>query len=130
MARADCAPCDGSGWRRVQAKYAEHQASLKVPRELDVEWTAAHEKAWRSAYETALNSVYPCKDCNTEMFWRWANGHLDREHDRASCAECIALGVPGSKKRHSGRSSRAADRPPPTPEPQPPAWDDLEATAP
>lgn len=131
MPRADCEPCQGTGWRKVQPKYAEHQANLRHPAPEDgSDRTDVAQRQWRSAYLTALNTVYPCKDCNTETFWRWANGHLDSQHDRSNCAECIALGVVGSKRRHAGRSTRAMDRPPPQPEPPKPAWDDLEATSP
>ena len=121
-----CEPCSGSGWRQVQAKYAEHQADLKVPQPEDRERTELEQRQWRSAYATALNTVYPCKDCNAALFWRWANGHLERDHDRAACIECTTLGVSGSKKKHGGRSTRAADQPPPPSEP-PPAHDDLES---
>lgn len=115
---AECTDCDSSGWRRVTTKYAEHQANTKHPAPEDRERTDAEQRLWRSAYETARNTVYPCKTCQPSVFWRWANGHFDPQHDRAACPECT---TPKGAKR----SQRAIDRPPPPPEP-PPAYDDLE----
>lgn len=36
----------------------------------------------------ARNTVYPCKDCNPVVFYRWAGRHLDSNHLRAGCSEC------------------------------------------
>lgn len=118
---AECTACDSSGWRQVTAKYAEHQANLKYPQPEDRERTEAEQQLWDTARATAMNTSYPCKVCNTSVFWRWANGHFDREHDRAACPECA------TPKGARPRSHRAVDRPPPPSEP-PPAYDDLGAT--
>lgn len=116
-----CDTCDGSGWRTVTEKYAQAQADQAMPRVEGVEWTDAHQARWQSAFASARNTVYPCKVCNADTFWRWANGHFARDHDRVGCPECDT--PRGSKRK---RPSRIGEQPPPPAEP-PPAHDDLES---
>jgi hypothetical protein len=36
----------------------------------------------------ATNSVYPCRRCRPEQFYRWADGHMKPGHDPARCGIC------------------------------------------
>lgn len=58
------------------------------------------------------DSVYPCKECQPTLFFRWAGGHLASKHDQVDCEECAEI-------RRGGKSGRslAAPSPPPPPEP-------------
>lgn len=39
----------------------------------------------------ARDSWYPCRDCNRRAFFRWAEGHWNKDHDLAGCADCIDM---------------------------------------
>lgn len=115
MAEA-CSRCAGAQWIQVGEKYAEHLA------------TKAHDpeeepQAWAGRRAAFLNSYYPCPTCNRTMFFRWQGGHLDKDHVRAGCADCIDA---GAAKRGSRRLVAAGSSPPPPSEP-PAAWDDLDS---
>lgn len=114
MSAADC-PCDGTGWRPVTAKYAEGEARLKHDPEKD-------PRSYEAARASLLNTVYPCKEHNRDMFWRWANGHLDVNHDRASCPECQPIKATGRSMR---RGSSSGPQPAGGVEPPPPSDRDL-----
>lgn len=115
MSAEPCSRCAGASWVQVGEKYAEHLATKAVDREKDpAEWAAR-----RAAY---LNSYYPCPTCNRAMFFRWQGGHLDRDHVRAGCPECIDA---GAAKRGTRRHAMAASSGPPPPSEPPEGWDDL-----
>lgn len=106
--------CDG-GWQWVKRQYAEHVAAS-----MHVEGTTPPE----AIVAGLLNSVYPCRICKPSEFFRWAKGHFAREHDIATCVECIAAhGGAKAAKRHAtvGGMRRDNGRPPaPTDEDAPP----------
>lgn len=105
MSAEDCA-CEGTGWRRVQPAYA-----LQVAARYGEPGTQRHT----AALESARNTVYPCKDHNTAVFFRWAGGHYEPDHDRGNCGECIEAGAPAARRpRRPGR-----EEPPPPQEPPP-----------
>ncbi len=89
----DCSHCGNIGWVFVADAYAErmHPVPTAVQAkylDTDLQLLAARVGAARAA---AADSVYPCKRCNTDLFYRWAGGHLDSKHDRGSCDECCDL---------------------------------------
>lgn len=51
----------------------------------------------RLAHIAEQNTVYPCKVCQPQMFFRWMRGHLDSDHDRRNCSECGE--IPGTSRR-------------------------------
>lgn len=115
-----CGDCNSTGWRYVSRAYAEHEAKQRMaqgenPRSpLD---DPADFAKWVEYYES---TVYPCRTCNAETFYRWSGGHLDRDHDRAGCTECRGLGVPigrGSGRRRKVHAGGGGEEPPPPDEP-------------
>lgn len=86
----ECDRCD-DGWVGVTAAYP---LQLVPDRDLSVvadEHHGAVVDAIKRARWYASRSVYPCKSCRPELFYRWAGGHLDRRHDPGTCDECIEL---------------------------------------
>lgn len=86
-----------NGWLEVGAEYAEKIAgAILIPLDAtpDQLATVTAERDRRRA--AALNSVYPCRDCNPKAFYRWATGHYGPEHNAAGCSECN----PKAKTRH------------------------------
>lgn len=115
-----CSRCDGAGWVQVGGKYAEHLASKAHDREKE-------PQAWAARRASYLNSYYPCSACNRPMFFRWQGGHLDKDHVRAGCPECIDA---GAAKRGTRRHAMAASSGPPPPAEPPEGWDDLSGPEP
>ena len=72
----DCA----GGWVQVKEKYAEHLADQTAER---------GTPRWRTLRASHLNSYYPCRVHRPAQFFRWAGGHLNRDHDQAACPECL-----------------------------------------
>jgi hypothetical protein len=113
MTALGCDRCE-FGWRTVVEANAERQFPRpdgiddpsRTPEERD-----ALERIWKGRLAGAKNSVYPCKVCNAVMFFRWAAGHLDSNHDRSGCSECLDA--------RNGRSGKkefkpTTEHPPPT----------------
>lgn len=99
----DCGHCDGTGWVWVAEAYALHAhpvptAEQAAARGADLAVLTAKASASRAA---VLASVYPCKHCNTALFYRWAGGHLDTGHDRGRCGECIDVTGRGTRRRRA-----------------------------
>lgn len=95
--------CEG-GWMLVTATYVERRHPLPQQPEL-----GAHEDDYRR-YDAQVaqverrraastNTVYPCRACRPDDFARWAGGHLDPDHNRHDCPDCIG-----------GRRTRTLDR--------------------
>lgn len=106
-----CTRCDGSRWVQVKPAYALHLVpdpdpqllAICTPEQAAVVW--AEVDAQRGA---ARDSWYPCRDCNPRQFFRWAEGHWNKDHDVTNCAECIdALGG-----KRAARRAAAAMSPP------------------
>lgn len=86
---AKCEKCDGHGWRTVKEDYAVRTA--RRPLHLDSPNPDDRQRAsaiYEAAIGAARNSVYPCRECNSSLFYRWAGGHLESTHDRSACVEC------------------------------------------
>lgn len=92
---APCTRCDG-GWIEVRPAYAEHMHPDPDPEHvahLTPDELAVVREQLELKRRAAANSVYPCKVCRPQMFWRWAGGHFKPGHDPLSCDECVeALG--------------------------------------
>lgn len=100
--------CGGAGWVQVTASYAERLFPMPAQATLDdadqaAAWAAIAESVERRR-SAALDSWYPCKDCNGATFYRWAGRHLDSNHSRAGCAECELAG-----ERHPHRNRERAN---------------------
>lgn len=83
--------CDGSGWIQVQPAYAAQRHPYPPNPELDAtdEELAEHSRLVRridALRAQAVNSFYPCKECQPDVFYRWAGGHHAPGH---TCSECI-----------------------------------------
>lgn len=82
--------CD-NGWIWAAPEYVDHVVGA----------TQHTERA-------VANSVYPCSQCQPELFHRWAGGHLEPGHD-PGCAECKQT-KPGRRRR---RPTAHVDEQPP-----------------
>lgn len=107
-----CTRCDGTKWVQVKPAYALHLVPDPEPGLLAIctpEQAALLHAEVEQRRAAARDSWYPCRDCNPGPFFRWAAGHWNKDHDVASCAECIdALG--------GSRAARAQHTVPETPE--------------
>lgn len=112
MADAEPHDCD-NGWVWVGRKYAEHIANGMA---------LGPGVSYESVVAGLLNTVYPCRLCQPDLFYRWARKHFAKEHDVATCPDCIEVhgGVKNARKhaRAAAGSSRPVenyepDRPPP-----------------
>ena len=103
-----CERCDG-GWKPVTESYVVRLAPMPAPLDLAL----AAEPGMADAYDALVlevearraslrQSVYPCKDCNSSAFYRWAGRHFEVNHDRTGCAECREY---DAQRRHRSRSS-------------------------
>lgn len=88
-----CDACE-FGWRSVQMPYCEKMFPVA-----DDDDDEAIERA-RERRAAAMNTVYPCKVCQPNLFFRWVGGHLDKEHDRGACEECSSIGHRRRGARH------------------------------
>lgn len=115
LAEPGACDCDG-GWRWVKRPYAEHLAATT-----DGSEPAAHVIA------ALLNTVYPCRNCRPDAFYRWANQHWSPDHDVAACQDCAdAHGGRRRARAHQAITSRPtapSSSGPPVGEP-PPDYDD------
>lgn len=84
-----CTKCDGHGWMQVAESYAIRNAERpKALDSADETERAAAQVLYDLRLASARNSVYPCRACTRTLFFRWAGGHLAKDHDRGSCDEC------------------------------------------
>lgn len=89
-----CTDCEGTGWRRVLPTYAEHMYPSPAADLLGAQLgEAAFAELVRQTdmkRAAAVNTVYPCRTCRPNQFYRWANGHYGAEHDADRCPQCVA----------------------------------------
>ncbi len=83
--------CDGTGWVQVTPAGAAAMHPDPPPPDLDMTEAELAEHALfcrraAAARKSAETSVYPCKDCNADRFYRWAGGHYKPNH---TCPECV-----------------------------------------
>lgn len=96
-----CVRCEG-GWVQVRPEYAVHRFPDPTMEQLAGADDATRAAMWRTvecSRAAARNSVYPCRRCRPEAFYRWAGGHLDAGHDVLACSECIELMTPRRASR-------------------------------
>lgn len=92
----NCGKCHGVGWAWVGRSYPLEQVPDPTAELLAQIPAEAHARVVQQVElqrRAAAASVYPCRACNSALFYRWRGGHLDSEHDRAHCAECQGQGV-------------------------------------
>jgi hypothetical protein len=103
-----CGRCHGDGWVEVQPQYAVQQFPDPTMEKLAQLDDAGQQRLWdhvRAMRAAAERSVYPCRACNADLFYRWAGGHLAHDHDTGRCADCIeTLGVKGARSAARGRN--------------------------
>lgn len=87
-----CGECE-RGWRTVKPAFAHHEA-IKAGEE--------GTSAYAQRFASAVNTVYPCRICRPGAFFRWANGHLDPEHERTDCVDCTTSTRSKSRTKTSG----------------------------
>jgi hypothetical protein len=99
--------CEGGcvgGWKEVQEAYALQEAAKAGD---------PGDPRYEAALAAARNTVYPCRICNKAAFFRWAGGHLDPEHDRSTCGECLEAGAPSGHRKQHRKGGGNAEPPPP-----------------
>ena len=97
-----CGKCHGTDWVYVTAGYPLAQVPDPPVDVLVVVSMEVQEAVTRQlclARAAAANSVYPCRACAPSLFYRWRDGHLESDHDRERCQDCISVGAAVSKKR-------------------------------
>ena len=105
-----CDKCD-NGWRDVSETYVVKTYPMPERGSMT---EAEHTEAVRQCEmkrASARATVYPCKECQPALFYRWAGGHLHADHERGSCDEC------SDRSTSRGRSRRRTPEPEPDPEP-------------
>lgn len=99
----DAHDCD-RGWLWVGQKYAEHIAAGMA---------LGPGVPTQAVVAGLLNTVYPCKECQPDLFYRWARKHFATDHDVSSCPDCVEVhGGPKAARRHA---TAAGTRPGATP---------------
>jgi hypothetical protein len=90
-----------AGWVHVTTTYADRIAPEPVlPDDAGPEWDVVRAgliAEWRARHGAALNTVYPCRECQPDAFHRWLGGHMASDHDTADCEECQP--PPGAHRR-------------------------------
>lgn len=97
-----CGKCHGVGWAWVSAGYPLAQVPeppFDLLASLDPAATELLRSQLAAARAAAAASVYPCRACNSSLFFRWREGHLSDDHDRADCADCQSVGVAPRRRR-------------------------------
>lgn len=84
--------CEG-GWKQVSAAYAESIVPDPKPLPLDatsdeISTHEAHARSIPALRKAARDSYYPCRECQPELFLRWANGCFGPRHNARRCELC------------------------------------------
>ncbi len=101
--RCPCSKCHGHRWVPVQPGYALHMHPDPTIEQLAVLDEAGQAKLWAevaSKRAAAENSVYPCRQCAPQLFFRWAGGHFAMGHLAVECDECTELLGRKAARRH------------------------------
>lgn len=98
------------GWITVRAEYVDRIVPDPEHVPDDPEAAAAIEAEIARLRKLHAGDVYPCRHCQPNLFFRWADGHHEPGHE---CAECASLRT--GRKRSRSRPERSED-PPPAPE--------------
>lgn len=104
------------GWVQVLPSYADtHAPEPELPEGDGPELEALRQKLiaeWRSRQASLRETWYPCRECNSRLFRRWAGHHLESDHDRSECEICETP-KPHSRRRRERPNSLAIPEPPP-----------------
>lgn len=73
------------GWLTVQPGYAERWVPDPDPSVVTPENMPAAVALVEARRAGLRGTVYPCKVCNKEAFFRWAGGHFVSGHDEQPC---------------------------------------------
>lgn len=106
-----CATCGGLGFCLVRDGYVDKQAPTpaREPGESDEHY--AGRVVENDARRAALaKTVYPCRECRPQQFFKWAAGHFGIDHDRQGCPDCRDSRIPGPGTRRRRRGGH--DEPP------------------
>lgn len=102
--------CEGDGWVRVGPGYVDQVAPWPPPPQDQspeaLEQHAAAMDTARILREAAANAVYPCRDCEPEMFARYIGRHWAPDHDRAACAQCPTGSSSGRRRNPAALNER------------------------
>lgn len=99
-----CGKCHGVEWVWVTPSYPFTQVpdpTAELLAQIPAEAHAALAAQVDLARRAAAASVYPCRACNSALFYRWRGGHLASDHDRADCPECQGAGVVPRRRVHA-----------------------------
>lgn len=103
-----CDLCGGAGWREVEEGYGLRmvpELTIEEAAHLDGPATEAVERE-RDRLRTAhQRSVFPCSRCNSPLYDRWIDGHLEPGHRSEGCSVCMAVEEITGKRRRTRRSS-------------------------
>lgn len=84
----NCERCEGIGWVMVQPGYGEEHIPMP-PELLTLDPTSNRainlRATWEEAKLNADEGHYPCPECRRVVFIRWRGGHMDSDHNRATC---------------------------------------------
>jgi hypothetical protein len=121
-----CTHCDGHGWITVLPGYVERHAPWPDPPGLGCtdDDQAAYDlavTACEAARSALARSVYPCKHCRPNLFFRWANGCMAPGHEQGACELCQAV-APRRRGSQPAREPTTVGAPPPE---EPPADGDF-----
>lgn len=97
-----CGKCHGVGWVWVGRSYPLEQVpdpAADLLAQIPAETHAELARQVDLARKAAAASVYPCRACNSNLFFRWREGHLASDHDRGGCPEC--QGTPRRRRVHA-----------------------------
>lgn len=109
-----CDRCE-FGWRTVSDSYPERLVPTPDLSGLPPDLAAVARRDIEARRASLAGSVYPCKECQPTLFYRWAGGHLASKHDRGDCEECqeIARGKRPSRAAVVAAGSAPSIEPPP-----------------
>lgn len=85
-----CDRCE-FGWRTVSPGYPAAQVPMPDLSGLPEDLREVAEREVLTRRAGLVGAVYPCKECQTALFFRWAAGHLESKHDEENCEECSEI---------------------------------------
>lgn len=103
-----CESCE-FGWRAVSSNYPVTHYPMPDLTGLPDDLAAAAQAEVETRRAALTDSVYPCKQCQPHLFFRWAEGHLASKHDQDDCDECSEI---RRGKRPQRRSAPTQGLPP------------------
>lgn len=87
----DIERCD-HGWVTVLPSYADRHAPQQPSADVWDRMSAKERETWETntaaAWLALSETVYPCRMCQPDAFYRWVQGHWSSDHDRDRCEIC------------------------------------------